>query len=403
MVDDQVGCPTYTGHLAPALVEIAERGLTGVLHVAGGGRCTWFDLAKATFEETGLDCHVKPQSTADIGRPGAPPRVPRAGRAPAPMRPCSRPGATACRPTWPAWRWRHEAARLRRRRLHRLQLRPHPARPGRRDHRPRQAHVRGPAREPAGPRRPARRRRHRGPRRGRRRASRAARRSSTSPPRRTSTARSPSRTRSSPPTRVGTYTLLEAARERSLRYVQVSTDEVYGSIESGSFTEQSPLQPSSPVQRHQGRRRPARRLLPPHLRARGADLPRLEQLRAVPVPGEADPADGPQRHARRQAAGVRRRHADPQLDLRRGLRARDRDRARARRAGRGLQRRRPGRGPEPRGRQADHRVHGRRRVTDRVRHRPPRPRSPLLTRLREGDAGSAGRRRCASPRGWSAR
>jgi len=45
---------------------------------------------------------------------------------------------------------------------------------------------------------------------------------------------------------LGTYTLLEAARERSLRYVQVSTDEVYGSIESGSFTEESPLRPSSP-------------------------------------------------------------------------------------------------------------------------------------------------------------
>ena len=45
---------------------------------------------------------------------------------------------------------------------------------------------------------------------------------------------------------LGTYTLLEAARERGLRYVQVSTDEVYGSIEEGSFTEQSPLQPSSP-------------------------------------------------------------------------------------------------------------------------------------------------------------
>jgi dTDP-glucose 4,6-dehydratase len=45
---------------------------------------------------------------------------------------------------------------------------------------------------------------------------------------------------------LGTYTLLEAARERGLRYVQVSTDEVYGSIEHGSFTEQSPLQPSSP-------------------------------------------------------------------------------------------------------------------------------------------------------------
>ena len=44
----------------------------------------------------------------------------------------------------------------------------------------------------------------------------------------------------------GTYVLLEAARERGLRYVQVSTDEVYGSIEEGSFTEASPLNPSSP-------------------------------------------------------------------------------------------------------------------------------------------------------------
>ena len=69
VVDDQVGCPTYTGHLAPALVTIAERGLTGVLHVAGGGRCSWLDLAVATFEETGLRVAVHPQSTADLGRP----------------------------------------------------------------------------------------------------------------------------------------------------------------------------------------------------------------------------------------------------------------------------------------------------------------------------------------------
>jgi len=44
----------------------------------------------------------------------------------------------------------------------------------------------------------------------------------------------------------GTHVLLEAARERGLRYLQVSTDEVYGSIEQGSFTERSPLNPSSP-------------------------------------------------------------------------------------------------------------------------------------------------------------
>jgi dTDP-glucose 4,6-dehydratase len=45
---------------------------------------------------------------------------------------------------------------------------------------------------------------------------------------------------------LGTYVLVEAARERELRYVQVSTDEVYGSIEEGTFTEESPLAPSSP-------------------------------------------------------------------------------------------------------------------------------------------------------------
>jgi dTDP-glucose 4,6-dehydratase len=46
---------------------------------------------------------------------------------------------------------------------------------------------------------------------------------------------------------IGTSVLLDAARERGVgRYLQVSTDEVYGSIESGSFTEGSPLDPSSP-------------------------------------------------------------------------------------------------------------------------------------------------------------
>src|SRR6202012_6034926 len=44
----------------------------------------------------------------------------------------------------------------------------------------------------------------------------------------------------------GTHVLLEAPRERGLRSLQVPTDEVYGSIEQGSFTEQSPLAPSSP-------------------------------------------------------------------------------------------------------------------------------------------------------------
>jgi dTDP-4-dehydrorhamnose reductase len=97
VVDDQVGCPTYTGHLAAALLQVAERGTTGVMHVAGGGRCSWFDLAVATFEETGLTCRVRRQSTADAGRPAPRPAfsVLSSTRADAPVLPDWREGLRA--------------------------------------------------------------------------------------------------------------------------------------------------------------------------------------------------------------------------------------------------------------------------------------------------------------------
>ena len=47
---------------------------------------------------------------------------------------------------------------------------------------------------------------------------------------------------------VGVQTLLDACKDsgRNTRFIQVSTDEVYGSIETGSWTEESPLLPNSP-------------------------------------------------------------------------------------------------------------------------------------------------------------
>ena len=69
---------------------------------------------------------------------------------------------------------------------------------------------------------------------------------------------------------LGTYVLLEAAREHELRYLQVSTDEVYGSIEEGTFTEESPAAPVLALLGDQDRRGPARAELLPHLRAGGA-------------------------------------------------------------------------------------------------------------------------------------
>ena len=98
VVDDQVGCPTYTGHLAPALVEIAERRLTGIFHVAGGGQCSWYELAQATFEEAGTGTPLHPVTTAEFPRARAAPGLVRAAlhRAPdAPVLPDWRDGLAA--------------------------------------------------------------------------------------------------------------------------------------------------------------------------------------------------------------------------------------------------------------------------------------------------------------------
>ena len=69
VVDDQIGCPTFTGHLAGALVEIARRRLTGVVHVAGEGFCSWYELARTTFEQAGADCRAVPVTSAEFPRP----------------------------------------------------------------------------------------------------------------------------------------------------------------------------------------------------------------------------------------------------------------------------------------------------------------------------------------------
>ena len=69
VVADQLGCPTYTGHLATALIAVAEQRLPGVLHVAGGGSCTWWELCRAAYERAGLQTTVLKQTTAEFGAP----------------------------------------------------------------------------------------------------------------------------------------------------------------------------------------------------------------------------------------------------------------------------------------------------------------------------------------------
>lgn len=69
VIADQVGCPTFAGHLATALVEIADRRLEGLMHVAGGGQCSWAELAAEAFSQSGAQCKVKPLSTREYPLP----------------------------------------------------------------------------------------------------------------------------------------------------------------------------------------------------------------------------------------------------------------------------------------------------------------------------------------------
>jgi dTDP-4-dehydrorhamnose reductase len=93
VVTDQLGCPTFTGHLAAALVELAERlaaegpepggrgapdataglGATapagGIHHIAGSGQCSWNEFAVEIFAQAAVDCAVLGASSADLARP----------------------------------------------------------------------------------------------------------------------------------------------------------------------------------------------------------------------------------------------------------------------------------------------------------------------------------------------
>jgi dTDP-4-dehydrorhamnose reductase len=97
VVDDQVGCPTYVGHLAEATRTIVELPF-GIWHLAADGECTWAEFAQAIFEEAKLECRVVPITTAELGRPAPRPAysVLRSEKPAAPRLPHWRDGLREC-------------------------------------------------------------------------------------------------------------------------------------------------------------------------------------------------------------------------------------------------------------------------------------------------------------------
>jgi dTDP-4-dehydrorhamnose reductase len=75
VVDDQIGCPTFTGHLAEALVGLAATEDYGVHHMAAAGSCSWFEFAREIFSRAGVDTRVSPCTTAEFPRPAPRPAL----------------------------------------------------------------------------------------------------------------------------------------------------------------------------------------------------------------------------------------------------------------------------------------------------------------------------------------
>jgi dTDP-4-dehydrorhamnose reductase len=69
VVTDQIGCPTWTGHLASALVQLAEHPAAGIHHIAAAGACSWNALAREVFDRARIACEVLPATSDAFPRP----------------------------------------------------------------------------------------------------------------------------------------------------------------------------------------------------------------------------------------------------------------------------------------------------------------------------------------------
>ena len=69
VVDDQLGCPTWTVELANAIINIIENKTYGIYHTCGSNSTSWYGFAKEIFELSGLQVNLKPCKTDEFPRP----------------------------------------------------------------------------------------------------------------------------------------------------------------------------------------------------------------------------------------------------------------------------------------------------------------------------------------------
>ncbi|MBQ8460260.1 dTDP-4-dehydrorhamnose reductase [bacterium] len=70
VVDDQIGCPTWTVELSNAIIKIINsKQPYGIYHICGGGSTSWYGFAKEIFNQAGITANLKPCSTKEFARP----------------------------------------------------------------------------------------------------------------------------------------------------------------------------------------------------------------------------------------------------------------------------------------------------------------------------------------------
>ncbi|MEB3103756.1 dTDP-4-dehydrorhamnose reductase [Ferviditalea candida] len=74
VVHDQVGSPTYTVDLSYFIKELIETEKYGIYHASNTGTCSWFEFAKAIFEESSIKVNVQPCTTEEFPRPAPRPK-----------------------------------------------------------------------------------------------------------------------------------------------------------------------------------------------------------------------------------------------------------------------------------------------------------------------------------------
>ncbi len=69
VVNDQIGCPTWTVELSRAIVKLlAAQKPYGVYHICGSGYASWYDFAKEIFSLMNLPANLQPCLTEDFVR-----------------------------------------------------------------------------------------------------------------------------------------------------------------------------------------------------------------------------------------------------------------------------------------------------------------------------------------------